>query len=174
MYFDFFGIFATIGFIFFGREKYNENKQQLHVQAILSTREINPLNSDFYFGTVMDTMYNYDMCPLLNKYVRRTHKWSPNDQIYKMPAHLISHNFSSTELTEINHVYIQNIYTKQNFPWTYRSKNVFINIKNETANQLYYNHCKDYFRGVPSDTVPFFFGIGMIITIILHVLGYIK
>jgi hypothetical protein len=174
MWSDFISIFTIAGFLFFGREKYDKNIQNVHVQTILSKREINPLKSDFYFGNVMETMYNYQLCPMLNEYVRKTHVWSPNDPIYKIPDYLISHNFSRHELNQLNTEYMRTIYTEQNFPWTYRSKNVFINIKNETANQLYYNYCKDYFRGVPSNVFPFCFCIGMIITVILHVLGYVK
>jgi hypothetical protein len=174
MWIDFHWIITTVGFLFFGHEKYNESRQYTHVQMILSNREIDPLKSDFYFGTLMDTMYNYELCPMLNKCVRKTHTWSPNDPIYKMPASLISHNFSKVELNQLNIAYMKNIYTEQNFPWTYRNKNVFINIKNDTANQLYYNYCKDHFRGIPSNVFPFCFCIGMVITVILHVLGYIK
>jgi hypothetical protein len=167
----YFGI-AAYAFILFGGDTYNKTKQERHVQNILSKNILDPLKSDLYYGTVTDTMYNYELCTMLDNCVRKTHKWSPNDPIYKVPAHQISHNFSKTELKTLNSEYMKVIYTPNNFPYTYREKNVFININNQTANQLYYNYCKDHFRGEPSDVVPFLFCTGMIFTITLHTFGF--
>jgi hypothetical protein len=170
----FFGIIGVYAFILFGGEQFNETKQEIHVHDILSKNILDPLKSDLYYGKLMDTMYNYDLCPILNNYVRKTHKWSPTDPIYKVPSYQISHNFSKRELKSINSEYIKMIYTPINFPYTYRPKNVFININNKTANELYYNYCKNYFRGLPSDVVPYYFCIGMILAVTLHFFGFLK
>jgi len=172
MYFGIVG--AAYAFFLFGGETFNKTKQESHVQNILSKNILDPLKSDLYYGTVTDTMYNYELCSMLDSYVRKTHKWSPNDPINKVPPHQISHNFSKAELKTINSEYMKIIYTPKIFPYTYRAKNVFININNETANQLYYNYCKDHFRGEPSDVVPYLFCAGMILTITLYTLGFFK
>lgn len=173
MYFVIIGLSILLSFHVRG-EFFDDMKQKIHVENILSSNEIYPMRPDTYYGSLMDTMFNYDLCPILNNYVRKTHKWSANDPIYKVPAHQISHDFSKQELKTINYEYMKNIYNKKNCPYTFRPKNVFININNETANRLYYNYCKDYFRGEPSDTMPYLFGTGMIITITLYTLGILN
>lgn len=168
MYFDVLGIFLSIGFSFFGNRKHSETQQLAHIQMIISTNEVDPFRSDFYYGSHMETMFNYELCPLLDSYVRRTHERKPTDPIYKVPSHMICHNFTKTELAHLNNEYMKNVYTPKNCPCTYRNKNVFVNINNETANKLYYDYCKDHFRGEHSDIIPYFFCTGMIITVFLH------
>ena len=41
----------------------------------------------------------------------------------------------------------------------------------KTANDIYYEYCKDHFRGEPSDVVPYSFCCGMILLIGLHMYG---
>ena len=91
----------------------------------------------------------------------------------RLPSHMICHDFTKAELKQINDAYMRTVYNKKNCPYTYRNKNVFVNIKNETANKLYYDYCKDHFRGEHSDVMPYLFGTGMVVTVVSHVLGYI-
>lgn len=147
----------------------NDTTQKQNYNSIMKTNIINPLNTDFIYDL---PVHNYNLCPLLHNYVWSTRIFPKDRPIYRVPQHMISHNFTNNELNKINIKFIELIYTPKNYPLTYRD-NVYSNIDNSTANRIYYLVCKDYYRGEPSPTMPVFFSIGMFITVSLHFIGKI-
>jgi hypothetical protein len=144
-------------------------RQQRHIANIIKSNELNILQSesDDYLP-----MHNYQLCPLLHKFIWSNRVFPKNQPIYQVEPYMVSHDFTKYELSIITREYLDKIYNSDNFPLTYR-EHVFVNIDNSTANEMYYGVCKDYYTGEPSPIMPVLFSIGMIVTIMLHIGGIV-
>jgi len=170
MRYDILFLLSCYTFILFGGLiSPNNNRQTQNYNSIMKTNIINPLNTDFVYNL---PVHNYNLCPLLHNYVWSTRILYKDRPISRVPAYMVSHDFTKFELNNINKAFIELIYTPKNYPLTHRNK-INVNIDNSTANQIYYLVCKDYYRGEPSPTMPIIFSIGMVTAVSLYFFGII-
>jgi hypothetical protein len=122
------------------------NHQQCnHINTIIRSNEIDILATDFYNSK---PIHNHILCPILHNMVR------PSKKIYYYEStHLLAHNFTNTQLAIIGAHYMEKVYTRKNFPYTYR-KTTYTRVNNETANKIYISTCKHFYQARLSGSIP--------------------
>jgi hypothetical protein len=122
----------------------SHTRQLQHVNTIRSTNQLNALSSDYYTDK---PLHNSALCPYLRDVVGNG--TSP-------PYH-----FSDIELVKLDTLYMSLVYNKRNFPYTFRN-NVYVDIDNDTANEIFRYVCREYYSADPSPNAGYYIGAFML------------
>ena len=118
----------------------SHTRQLQHVNTIRSTNQLNALSSDYYTDK---PLHNSALCPYLRDVV------------------LPPYHFSDIELVKLDTLYMSLVYNKRNFPYTFRN-NVYVDIDNDTANEIFRYVCREYYSADPSPNAGYYIGAFML------------
>lgn len=135
------------------------HNQTIHISRIMMSDELYPMVSDVYFGNGEHT---FGLCETMQRFILQ------NESSYRYVSGVLVHDFLETELSVLDNEYMATIYKPQSFPYTYR-KNAYVKFTNTTANYLYRQVCKDYYKDGPADSiVPSLLIVFMILVTTCH------
>lgn len=105
-------------------------KQKVHIQNMLNTQTISIFNTEYY--AISKYMWHWDMCPLLLKLLNTTNEFNTPNKL---------NEFQEKNITEtVDAFYLENIYTKEHFPLTYRD-NVILTSSFVNVTKYFEYHC---------------------------------
>ena len=138
-------ITCIFAYIFISAFPSQQQQQYNHINTIIRSNEIDVFATDFYNSK---PTHNHILCPVLHNMIRPSRKISSTES-----TQLLMYNFTNTQLAIIGAHYMESVYTRKNFPYTYR-KTTYGRVNNETANQIYASTCKHFYQKRISDSIP--------------------
>jgi len=130
----------------------DNNKQRHHVDKILESKELQPLASDYYFYR-NKPFHTFPLCGMIYNFVTN-HSITTSETSISLPmkqyvsgpsSNDFTYLFTKEESVQINEEFMKTVYSKKNFPYTYRY-DVYVNFDNFTINKLYKVVCTDYYK----------------------------